>query len=392
MPRLIQGYNDLQTYCEQNNLHDILNQYSKDNILKPNEIARRSHIKVKWNCPKCGREYEATPDHRTDPKHPTSCPYCNKSSTSMPELIIYNYFRQIYNKTQHRNRELGFELDVVVPEIKVAIEYDGILYHGIELSYSEKAKNIQRFGYILIRIIGITYDIKEEYIKENNEHILLLNQDNTNHAKYCIKNILSILNTHNNISIEYNEDIFIKALSNSIQIRTSGESNNKLSDKIPNIEKYYDSSLNYGIKLNTISCGAHRFLNLSCPDCGHKFKIHISNIRRMAEHGACICPKCRSFTPDSSNKKFRKSLADIFPNIQSFWSTNNIYMPNEIRAEVKDMKIKLVCPFCKEEIERVPQQMSNNNYRRNSKLKCNYCNGIIPLEVTQDRTKRHSIK
>jgi|GEM_PF-928129 len=76
-------------------------------------------------------------------------------STSQQEKIILYYIRQIYhdaNKT--RNWEsLGFELDIFIPSINTAVEYDGVVWHCDKLEKDEeKGRACQAHGVRLIRI------------------------------------------------------------------------------------------------------------------------------------------------------------------------------------------------------------------------------------------------
>jgi hypothetical protein len=51
------------------------------------------------------------------------------SRTSFPEQAIFYYFSKIFPDTIHRHTDLGFEFDVYIPSLKVAIEYDGATWH-----------------------------------------------------------------------------------------------------------------------------------------------------------------------------------------------------------------------------------------------------------------------
>lgn len=55
------------------------------------------------------------------------------SQTSFLEQIIYFYLVKLYPSTINRYNEYGFELDIYVPEFKIAIEYDGYFWHKDKL-------------------------------------------------------------------------------------------------------------------------------------------------------------------------------------------------------------------------------------------------------------------
>lgn len=390
MNKLVIGVNDFETWCIKTDNQDLLKQYSTKNKIGPSNIARSSHKKVIWDCQKCGKEYEASLTHRTS-KKPTGCPYCNNFGCSIPDLSIYNYFKLIYSDCRYRNKELGFELDVIIPEIKIAIEYDGIRFHGIRTGYSEKAATLQKYNYKLIRIIGVTNDVKDNIIINKNEYIIIANQNKSNHIKCVIKSIIDILNSIN-INIDFNTDLLEQAHKSAINQLINKESINKLVDVVPDLVDYYKSELNSDIDINTISKCKHMYLNLQCKNCETIFSLHVSNILRMLSKQSEICPKCRKALPNKVYTGVKRSIDQVFINIKDFWSEDNIDEPQNIRAENRDICIKLICPYCFYVNTRIPQQMCNNNYRRGTNLRCSNCRKVIPLQVTSDRTKRHHIK
>ena len=64
------------------------------------------------------------------------CPYCMKRrKTSKAESEISSYIKSIYNdeiSLSNRNILNGKELDIYLPDIKLAIEYNGFYYHSLE--------------------------------------------------------------------------------------------------------------------------------------------------------------------------------------------------------------------------------------------------------------------
>lgn len=51
------------------------------------------------------------------------------SQTSYPEQVVYYYISVLFTDAINRYSELGFELDIYIPSIKVGIEYDGSAWH-----------------------------------------------------------------------------------------------------------------------------------------------------------------------------------------------------------------------------------------------------------------------
>lgn len=68
-----EGYNDLETWCKENNRIDLLNEWDYDrNRLKPNEVKAGGRKKYFWNCGKHFWEQSIQ-----DRKKNTGCIYCN---------------------------------------------------------------------------------------------------------------------------------------------------------------------------------------------------------------------------------------------------------------------------------------------------------------------------
>jgi very-short-patch-repair endonuclease len=83
-----------------------------------------------WICPK-GHEWPAHPNSRTAMK--SGCPHCS-SSRSKAELAIYAIVKEKYPDAKSGKKGLlqnkNFELDVYIPLLRKAIEYDGTYWHS----------------------------------------------------------------------------------------------------------------------------------------------------------------------------------------------------------------------------------------------------------------------
>lgn len=88
------------------------------------------HKLYKWKCCKCQNVFEDYPDtHR--------CPICYpiKSGVSKSELELFDFCKQHFTNVIQHNRQLikPFELDIVIPELHLAIEFNGIFWHSITI-------------------------------------------------------------------------------------------------------------------------------------------------------------------------------------------------------------------------------------------------------------------
>lgn len=121
--RIIKGENDLQTINPR--LASEWN-YVRNGNSKPEDFMPNSNKKVWWVCSK-GHEWQASIAHRNNGR---GCPLCKaEQKTSFPEFAIVYYLRKYGIDAIHTYRGNGYELDVYIPSMKIAIEYDGFIWH-----------------------------------------------------------------------------------------------------------------------------------------------------------------------------------------------------------------------------------------------------------------------
>ena len=123
---LVAGVNDLMT------VNPKLAQewaYNLNGELTPSMVLPRSMKKVWWICEK-GHQYQSTVDNRT---MGSGCPVCSKErKTSLPEKAAFFYILHYFKDAIDNYKEgwLGkSEIDIYIPSLKMAIEYDGERWH-----------------------------------------------------------------------------------------------------------------------------------------------------------------------------------------------------------------------------------------------------------------------
>lgn len=106
----------------------------------PTQIGVGTHEKIWWKCP-FGHSYQTYPSNRCGKQH-TGCPICDKENhTSFPEQAVLYYIKKYYPDAINSDKErIGMELDIYIPQLDIAIEYDGKTWHNNN-SYEIK-KNI----------------------------------------------------------------------------------------------------------------------------------------------------------------------------------------------------------------------------------------------------------
>jgi len=148
--------------------------------------------KYKFQCKKCNDIFL---DH-IDGGHLPRCLKCNPyiAGFSLHEKEIVDYIKSIINDDViENNREVlnGLELDVYIPSKNIAIEYDGLYWHGekgggknkqYHLNKTElcKLKNIQ-----LIHIFENEWTHNRDVVKSKLKHILSQNCETPIYARNC---------------------------------------------------------------------------------------------------------------------------------------------------------------------------------------------------------------
>lgn len=134
---IVRGVNDISTVRP-----ELMKEWhpTKNLNVSPYEVAVGSRRKIWWLCPR-GHEYQASLLHR---KHGTGCPICKEGrQTSFAEQCVFYYLKQLYPDAINKFKAdwLGnFELDIFIPSINYAIEYDGAVWHKKETIGREQRK------------------------------------------------------------------------------------------------------------------------------------------------------------------------------------------------------------------------------------------------------------
>ena len=266
--KVFSNYNDLQTVCPA--LCSEWN-YEKNGNLKPDEFTANSNKKVWWKCHK-GHEWQATISHRSRGR---GCPICDSERhTSFPEYALVYYLRTYGMDVIHTYKEKGYELDVYIPSLKIAIEYDGYHWHKNKKE-QDLLKNLR------CKNDGISlYRIREGLLPLNNSSFDYVVQRNQENLGEILKLVLSkILKT--NIDIDLNRDfIFIENL------QSLSEKENSILFSNPTIAQEWDYEKNGNIRPENFTANSSRRIWWKCAK-GHHWQAVISN--RNKGHG---CPYC----------------------------------------------------------------------------------------------------
>ena len=346
---VLKGENDLQTISP--TLAKEWN-YEKNGNAKPEHFTESSSKKVWWKCSK-GHEWQATINHRNNGR---GCPICNSErNTSLPEYAILYYLKKHGLEVIHSYREMGYELDIYIPSKKVAIEYDGYLWHKnkakIDLKKNQKCK---KDGIKL-------YRIREGLPSLNDSSIDFIVQKGQKNLSEILKRVLSEI-------IELCIDIDLERDSIAIaNLREYTEKESSLLLSNPNLAKEWNCEKNGNLKPEHFTKNSGKKVWWKCSE-GHEWQATIDH--RNKGRG---CPYC-------SSRKVLKGYNDletVNPTLAKDWhyDKNNGLTP----ADVMPNSNKKVWWKCSEGHEWQARIIERN--RGNS---CPYCSGRYAVKGEND--------
>ena len=260
---------------------------TRNGTLKPSDVTYGMGKKIWWLCP-AGHEYQATLLHRSA-KIGTNCPICNSGrQTSFREQAVYYYVRKLYPDAINRYKPDNFgkfELDIYIPSINFAIEYDGVAWHKEEKYERERRKYLlcKEAGIKLIRIkeampeqLGL--EIADEICSSNDFET---EEGFTNVIHQILERLtLSTLYSLNPMDVNLSKDRFEI-------MRYATVIKNSFADVYPDKAKEWHPTKNGSIKPTIFKPKSSFKAWWLCADCGNEYEMAI--ITRASGTG---CPKC----------------------------------------------------------------------------------------------------
>lgn len=195
----ILGAKNGKHYCSVcNNKYSMLSEMSynerceqiTDGKIIPLEPYINNRTKIKHHCNVCGYEWFKLP---IKSKANSGCPICtNKISQSKAELELLDYIKDLYTgKVITKDRKIldGKEIDIYLPELKLAIEFNGLYWHSDKYKpksyHIDKTISAKNKGIRMIQIFEDEWMAKKEIVKSKIRNILKLNDETKVFARKC---------------------------------------------------------------------------------------------------------------------------------------------------------------------------------------------------------------
>ena len=277
--------------CSDNNLAARFPQLAqewhneKNDGISPKQVTPGTHMNAWWRCSH-GHEYAARVWDRA--VRGASCPHCNPQS-SRPEKRLFFELKSIFPDIIARHKIDGFEVDIFLPGIMVAVEYDGSYYHKNKVG-KDRVKNraVARRGVKLIRVReaplkkialdDIIVSLKEELGKGQIDALVakILPYVEISKVKTKIKSYLKRADFSN-------EREFLKFQSDHMFPKAP------VSISHPQVSALWHPTKNKTLSPDNFTYGSSEVVWWRCPE-GHSFQARISD--RSALRNPGHCPRC----------------------------------------------------------------------------------------------------
>ena len=168
----------------------VKKEIEKENYKLITKHYQNSRKKLHLICPK-GHDYYVS---WSNWKHYNSrCTECNKWGTSYQEKTLVSFIKTMCGDIETHDRKLisPYELDIVIPDKKLAIEYCGLYWHS-ELMGKDKNYHLNKLeacesqGYRLITIFEDEFVNNKEIIFSMLTNIIGLNRSKIIYARKCM--------------------------------------------------------------------------------------------------------------------------------------------------------------------------------------------------------------
>ncbi|MBR2384854.1 MAG: zinc-ribbon domain-containing protein [Clostridia bacterium] len=379
--KTVAGINDFATYYPKiaKEWHPV-----KNGDLTPLDISKKNGRKVWWIC-QYGHEWQATPRDRANG---TGCPICSsRRLTSFPEQAIYYYVKKLYPDAVNRCKNIfenGMELDIYIPSIKLAIEFDGAHWHD-----NEEVHRREKEKYTLCRdknifLIRIRERTKNDW-KDIADTLYIIEKRKGDQLSKVIQAILDSIDRSSNMWTRKKPYCF----HSSVDVNLDRDENeirgfltaipNSLVELRPDLAEEWHPVKNGKLTPNMFGINSNDYAWWKCKACGHEWRTTVILRGGKRNRG---CPECSKITRGKTFTKIkvteRGSLAEHNSKLVKEWhpTKNGELTPYNITYK-RFKNVWWLCPKCGHEWEASPNNRSKGGG-------CPCCSGRVPKIGTND--------
>ena len=377
----VKGENDLQA------INPILAKewnYKKNNGLTPMDVTPKSNKIVWWICSK-GHEWQATIFNRNKG---VGCPVCNSErNTSFPEYVIAYYLAKYGLEVIHSYREKGYELDVYIPSKKIAIEYDGGIWHKSRIK-NDLEKNLK------CKNDGIKlYRLREELLPLNDSSIDYVVQKAQKNLHKILEKVLSEII---GISVDINLERDSVAIEN---LREYTEKEHSLLFSNPEIAKEWNYEKNGNLKPEHFAVNSNKKVWWKC-NRGHEWQAKIDNRNKGRKCPYCAGKKVlagyndlQTINPTLAQEWNHEKNGDLKPENFTANSSEKVWWKcskgHEWQATISNRNYGNGCPYCAgKKVSKGENDLQTVNPALAKEWHYEKNNGLTPSDVMPNSNKK----
>lgn len=329
---------------------------SKNRDLLPSQVLPNSNLKVWWRCRK-GHEWEAVIQSRNKG---IGCPQCsNELQTSFPEQVIFYYLSKLTTTCNRYNIAPRTEIDVFLPEYKIAIEYDGIRFHkGAKAQEKELRKNrlLSEMGIMLFRV------------KETEDINGVVDAPNIIYCKYSsnyaylndvMSKLLARISDYQGTKFEIDVNVE-RDRAEIYEQYIDMEKENSLLIKRPLIAAEWHPTKNGDLLPSHVTEFSNKVVWWKCAE-GHEWEISVNH--RSNGSGCPICGKIRGGEKRTASFVAKRgSLSSKLPYLAAEWhpTKNEGLLPTDVTVS-SNKRAWWLCPNCGHEWNAIICSRSRGN-------------------------------
>lgn len=294
--------------------------------LQPHEATYGSNLHVKWKCHFCGNEWTSTIKSRS---RGSNCRKCSqRKKITIPEFLLLHYLKKIFNNIRHREIVNGHEVDLLIPDYRIVIEYDGAYYHKDRAqSDQEKSAVILGLGYEVVRIRSESLPVLRSV---KGLHIVQGTLDKESDRKKTDLLMRDLLHTLGGIIHFSNQekgkinalwmlDFNIENQTVKVNIPYREVKNNLL-ELHPYIAEEWYYPKNGRLRPEYFTCGSKEEVYWKCKFCGHIWK---AGIAYRVQGNGCPVEGGKVVTPEYN-------FQVLHPELAKEWSVSNATAPDQV--------------------------------------------------------------
>lgn len=275
--RIVPGINDLATLRP-----DLAAEWDYEhNDRTPEEVGTGSGYKAYWICSKNSSHTWRT--RVVDRKNGKGCPHCAKrQQTSKQEQAVYLYIKKMAPDAVNRYKISGNkEVDIFIPSLNIAVEYDGSYYH------IDKEKDLQKDEICASKGIQL-YRIREPGLPRLNSTSIEIYRKGVTLGSGLDEAIKILINNIFNVHIDVDTKGLLCEILNDLQNTTHPRA---LSEHHPILAVQWDYDENDPLTPEQVSYSVRDKFWWLYPSCGHQWQA-APHTRSRATRSYGRCPDC----------------------------------------------------------------------------------------------------